>query len=202
MELGAMRITFDTGDDGSFGLPEGDPLPPQDRASTQRTAAKPLLDSLYRTQAPRLLRFFSRRIDRQDAPDLVHESFVRFAGAASSSISEPEQPEAYLNQIATNLLRNRARAAVQRSVARHVCADDVLLPANDALATLEARDMLNRLEAAMARLSPKTREIFMAHRIDGLSYKQIGADTGLSVKGVEWHMSKAIAHIARAVGKR
>src|SRR3546814_5521257 len=67
------------------------------------------------------------------------------------------------------------------------------------IAEVEARDVLNRVGAAMARLSPKTREIFMAHRLDGLSYKEIGEKTGLSVKGVEWHVSKAIAHIARAV---
>ena len=195
-------MTFDVGNGGPVGVAEGDPLPPQDRAPGHPPVQNRSLDKLYRAQAPRLLRFFARRADRQDVPDLVNESFVRFAGAAAMTENGFEQPEAYLSRIATNLLRNRARAALQRSVARHVCADDVALPANDALATLEARDMLNRLEAAMAKLSPKTREIFMAHRLDGLSYKQISADTGLSVKGVEWHMSKAIAHIARAVGKR
>src|SRR3546814_1410038 len=82
-----------------------------------------------------------------------------------------------------------------------VSAEDVPLPANDMIAEVEARDVLNRVGAAMARLSPKTREIFMAHRLDGLSYKEIGEKTGLSVKGVEWHMSKAIAHIARAVSR-
>src|SRR3546814_12244278 len=97
-----------------------------------------------------------------------------------------------LNQIAVNLLRNRARAAFQQSVARQVSAEDVPLPANDMIAEVEARDVLNRVGAAMARLSPKTREIFMAHRLDGLSYKEIGEKTGLSVKGVEWHMSKEI----------
>ena len=197
-----MRLTFGVGNDGPVGLAEGDPLPPHDRAPSLPAVQHPSLEKLYRAQAPRLLRFFARRADRQDAPDLVNESFVRFAGAAAMAENGFEQPEAYLSRIATNLLRNRARAALQRSVARHVCTDDVALPANDALATLEARDMLNRLETAMAKLSPKTQEIFMAHRLDGLSYKQISADTGLSVKGVEWHMSKAIAHIARAVGKR
>src|SRR3546814_7710072 len=70
-----------------------------------------------------------------------------------------------LNQIAVNLLRNRARAAFQQSVARQVSAEDVPLPANDMIAEVEARDVLNRVGAAMARLSPKTREIFMAHQI-------------------------------------
>lgn len=197
-----MRITFNADDDGAVRLAEGDPIPPDDRASVHTAISRTTLEALYRAQAPRLLRFFSRRADRQDVGDLVQESFVRFAGATTSPDNAPDHPEAYLSQIATNLLRNRARAAYQQSISRHVSTDDILLPANDAIASIEARDMLNRLDAAMAKLSPKTREIFMAHRLDGLTYKLIGEKTGLSVKGVEWHMSKAIAHIARVLGKR
>ena len=58
--------------------------------------------------------------------------------------------------------------------------------------------MLRRMEAAMLKLRPITREIFMAHRLDGLSYAEIADRTGLSVKGVEKHMGKAIAQVTRA----
>lgn len=61
--------------------------------------------------------------------------------------------------------------------------------------------MLRRLEAAMLKLKPKTREIFMAHRPDALSYAEIAERTGLSVKGVEKQMSKAIAQIDRMLGR-
>ena len=50
----------------------------------------------------------------------------------------------------------------------------------------------------MLKLRPITREIFMAHRLDGLSYAEIADRTGLSVKGVEKHMSKAIAQVTRS----
>ena len=62
--------------------------------------------------------------------------------------------------------------------------------------------MLRRMEAALARLSPKTRAIFVAHRLDGATYADLAERHGLSVKGVEWHMSKAIALLHRAAGKR
>lgn len=198
----AMRMTFDHDGDVPLGLAEGEPLPPDDRAPIYDVQPKIALEAVYRAQAPRLMRYFARRTDRQDAGDLVQESFARLAGAGASTDHVPDQPEAYLNQIAANLLRNRARAAFQRSVAKHVSSDDVMLPANDMIAAVEARDVLNRLDAAISKLSPKTREIFMAHRRDGLSYKEIGEKTGLSVKGVEWHMSKAIARVARVMGAR
>ncbi len=182
----------------SFAAPirDDDPLPPEDRPTTVA------LDDLYRAQASRLHRFFARRSDSQDANDLVQESFARLAKADLMSSKPIEQPEAYLNQIAANLLRNRAKSALQRSLARQVPIDDVPLAGSDTVAALEARDTLNRLQQALMRLSPKTREIFLAHRVDGLSYKEIANRTGLRLKSVEWHMSKAIAFLDRALRTR
>ncbi|OHT19107.1 RNA polymerase sigma factor [Edaphosphingomonas haloaromaticamans] len=176
-------------------LSDDDPLPPEDRVVRHAIG----LDDLYRVHGPRLLRYFARRADRQDAKDLVHESFVRFASSAALREQTVDCPEAYLNQIATNLLRDRAKSALQRSLAHHVPADDVPLAGADLVAALEARDKLNRLQNALMRLKPKTREIFLAHRLDGLSYRQIAERSGLSIKGVEWHMTKAIDYLDRAL---
>ena len=176
-------------------LGEDDPFPPEDRVVPRSTA----LDDLYRVHGPRLLRFFSRRADRQDASDLMHESFLRFVSSPACRDQTVECPEAYLNQIATNLLRDRAKSALQRSLASHIPAEEVPLAGTDLVATLEARDKLDRLQSALMRLKPKTRDIFLAHRLDGLSYKQIAERSGLSIKGVEWHMTKAIDHLDRAL---
>jgi RNA polymerase sigma-70 factor (ECF subfamily) len=164
--------------------------------------APPSLGELYRTHAPRLLRFFARRGQQDEAGDLVQESFTRFADARARTAAAIDRPEAYLSRIATNLVRNRAKTALRRSLASHVPADDEPLTAHDAVALLEARDQIERLQKALASLAPKTREIFLAHRLDGLSYKDIATQTGLSVKGVEWHMGKAIAHLDRLLRHR
>lgn len=178
-------------------LLEDDPLPPEDRV---RSAAKRALEDLYRSEAPRLLRFFARRCRREDAQDLLQESFARFAVVEDRTAIAC--PEAYLSTIAANLLRNRAKSALQRTLALHVPADQVALTAPDLVAALEARDQLNRLQGALVRLRPKTRTIFLAHRLDGLTYNEIAKATGLSLKGVEWHMTKAIAHLDRAMQAR
>ena len=62
--------------------------------------------------------------------------------------------------------------------------------------------MLDRIQNALMRLSPKTREVFLAHRVDGHSYNDIAKRMELSVKGVEWHMTKAIAHLDRVLRSR
>ncbi|MGC6400300.1 RNA polymerase sigma factor [Sphingomonas sp. FW199] len=172
-----------------------DPLPPQDRVC--RPVSR--VDHLYDVHGPKLLRFFKRSADHQDAGDLVQESFLRLVNAETIRDGRVDCAEAYLNQIALNLLRDRARSALNRSLARHISVDDVALPDCDPVARLEARDKLNRLQQALLRLKPKTRAIFLAHRLDGLTYKEIAERHELSVKGVEWHMTKAIDHLDRAL---
>lgn len=180
-------------------LAEGDPLPPDNRVAAGSVLA---LNDLYQTQAPLLHRYFAQRTDRQDVGDLVQESFARLVDASATKDRTIEQPEAYLNRIATNLLRSRARTALQRSLAQHVPADEESLAGPDMIAALEARDLLNRLQGALMRLNPKTREIFLAHRVDGVSYSDIAKRMGLSVKGVEWHMTKAIARLDHVLRSR
>jgi RNA polymerase sigma factor (sigma-70 family) len=163
------------------------------------TGATMSLSELHRLHCRRLLRFFARHGAWQDADDLVQESFARLAKARIYGTKSIEKPEAYLSRIASNLLRDRAKIALRRSLSSHVPADEVPLAGDDPVAALEARDQLQRLEASLARLSPKTRSVFLAHRRDGMSYKDIANQTGLSVNAVERRMSKAIAHIDRVL---
>lgn len=156
------------------------------------------LETLYRQQSPRLLRSLTRRTaDREEARDLVHEIFYRIARLGAAGNLRLDRPEAYLSRMAANLLRDRAKTAVRHRTGNHVPAEEQMLAGPHPERLLESRDMLTRLEAAMLKLRPKTREIFIAHRVHGLSYAEIAERTGLSVKGVEKQMSKAIAHIDR-----
>jgi len=161
------------------------------------------VDRLFRSQAPRLFRFLLRRTaQREDAADLLQETFLRLVRMAAVE-TLPISPEAYLQRIASNLLRDRARRRIIRSDDLHVPLDDQILPdcRPGPGTVLEMQDLVNQYEAALAKLRPKTREIFLLHRRDGLTYAQIAAEAGLSVSGVEKHMMKAIAHIDRVFGR-
>jgi RNA polymerase sigma-70 factor (ECF subfamily) len=177
------------------GIAEGDPLPPDERA----TETPEPLASLYRSDSRRLLRFFARRAPAPDAPDLVHDSFVRLAAREQDVGPVIERPAAYLSRIASNLLRNLRKQNARRSAEHHAPLDEARLSIADPVHALEARDMLARIEAALALLPERTKDIYLAHRLDGYSYAEIAALTGLSIKGVEWQMSKAIAHVDRVL---
>lgn len=180
-------------------LPEGDLASPADCASP--VSEDRLLADLYRAESPRLVRILARRTrNPDDAHDLVQDVFFRLARLGGQALSL-DRPQAYLRRIASNLLKDRAKSAANQSAALHVVADEKVLPGIDPHRILESRDMLRRLEAAIMRLRPKTREVFMAHRIEGLTYAEIAERTGLSVKGVEKQISKALVQLDRMLNR-
>jgi RNA polymerase sigma-70 factor (ECF subfamily) len=179
---------------------EGDPLSPEDRSPWSDDEA--LLAELYRSESPKLVRILSRRTTNSaDAQDLVQDVFFRFARMRGRWPSSLERPQAYLRRIANNLLKDRAKSDVRHCATLHVVADEEVLQGPDQHSLLESRDMLRRLEAAIMRLRPKTREIFMAHRIDGMTYAEIAQRTGLTVKGVETQMSRALSQLDRMLNR-
>lgn len=60
-------------------------------------------------------------------------------------------------------------------------------------------EFLERLNQAIATLPRRDREIFLAHRVDGLSYQEIADRTGLSVRRVERHIARALYGIDRTL---
>ena len=58
-------------------------------------------------------------------------------------------------------------------------------------------ELLKKLERAMLKLPRSTREIFLAKRLDGMSYQEIADRTGLTVRQVERHMARALCRLCR-----
>ena len=66
---------------------------------------------------------------------------------------------------------------------------------------LDDAELLRRLERAIRTVPRRTREIFLAHRLDGMSYAQIAQRTGLSVRQVERHMARTIYRLCTEVDR-
>ncbi len=182
--LGPVRLPLD----------EGDPLPP---GHDLVGAPGDMLGDLYRAERPGLLRFLSRCTPGDCAEDIVQQVFTRMAGKTEDQAAAIASPGAYLREAARNLLRDEARSAMRTSRHLHVSTEDVPLHDGDPIAAIEARDRLARLEQAVLRLKPLTQQIFLARRLDGYSYAEIAQRTGLSIRGVEKQMSRAIKQLGR-----
>ncbi len=89
-------------------------------------------------------------------------------------------------------LRERARRALERSLA------PVASPPDEP----PDPELLTRIEAALLTLPRKRRAIFLAVRLDGMSYAELATQTGLSVRQVEREVACAIAHIDRCLEQR
>lgn len=185
-----------------FGIPEGEPLPPERLEPSSVPVRGASLEDVYRSQAPRLMRLFRRRADRDDAQDLLQDTFVRFARIEPEARAAIESIPAYLTRVAGNLLRDRGKAFRRSGPLQPLDEERDMVATSDPLTVLESRDILNRVEAAMLQLTPTTREIFMARRLDGLSHAEIAERTGLAVKTIEWHMTKALTQLHRVLKTR
>lgn len=157
------------------------------------------VEELYRRSAPSFVRLLAARTRRrEDSADLVQSIFARLLARARGG--GLESADAYLARMAANEAVSHSRRARRdlELAERFAEAGEASV---DPHRQLETRDMLRRIEAAVARLKPRTRAIFLAHRLEGLSYAEIAGRMGLTVKGVEKQMSKAMAHIDRTVGR-
>lgn len=158
------------------------------------------LDLLYRIEAPRLMRYFKAYGSHDEAHDLLQDAFlnlVRVKPAVTRGNSG-----AYLQRIARNLMFNRWkykkrwRALIdERALDEH---QQIPLRPEQGL-HLEAQDMMQQYRIAVAALPAKTREIFLLHRVDDLSYREIAQRLNLSIKAIEYHIASALKHINRAL---
>jgi RNA polymerase sigma factor (sigma-70 family) len=57
---------------------------------------------------------------------------------------------------------------------------------------VEVRARLERVKEGLARLSPRTREVFLMHRLSNLKYHEIAARLEISSSAVEKHVAKAV----------
>lgn len=124
-----------------------------------------------------------------DADDLVQEAWVRLTFYEGEQVVA--KPEAFMMRTALNLSIDTHRSSVCHG--EQLMVDEVVLldtaPGTEAIVL--ARERMARLSLGLGRLTDKTRDIFLAHRIDGLTYQEIAQNHGLSISTVEKHVAKA-----------
>lgn len=67
---------------------------------------------------------------------------------------------------------------------------------------LTEAEIIERLEAGLQRMSKLRRDIFLAIRLDDLSYVEIAELTGLSVEQVERHVARSLVALLEAFDGR
>lgn len=129
-----------------------------------------------------------------DAQEIVQEVFIRL-WEHRKRIDTTKNITAYVYMIARNYILDTIRSKEFRSKFQNTenfVVSSNVVPADDEIVYYEYMDVLFK---AIETLPPRSREIYCLSRDKNLSYRQIATQTGISVKMVEKHISKALAHI-------
>jgi len=168
-----------------------------DRQDDPDAGNRPDLEAMYREESPRLARYFKARFrGTEDPDDLVQEVFARLA--AGRPFGELRDPRGYLRRILRNFLIDRNRKS--RNAPGLVSMDGVepSIPP-DQMHAIEVTQMRQQYRFAVDALPPRTREVFLLHRVQELSVKMIAERLGISTRTVEWHISEAVLRIGKAL---
>ncbi len=154
----------------------------------------------------RLRNFIRRRVsDPVDADDILQDVFFELVEA--SRLVEPiEQVGAWLFRIARNRIIDRFRKNSLRPAPLGLAqssGDEVapsfeeLLPSPDGGpdAAYARRVLLEELDAALDELPAMQREVFIAHEIDGQSFRELALETGIGINTLLARKRRAVLHL-------
>jgi RNA polymerase sigma factor (sigma-70 family) len=167
-------------------------------------------EAIERDQS-RLRNFIRRRVpDREDAEDVLQDVFYELV-EAYRLMKPVEQVTAWLFGVArnriTDLFRSKRKkkweafrsepALATLAEDREVLQLEELLPSPDAGPdALYARGvLLEEMDAALDELPEEQREVFIAHELMGQSFKEIAAQTGVSVNTLLSRKHYAVLHL-------
>jgi RNA polymerase sigma factor (sigma-70 family) len=160
---------------------------------------------LYRSYQTALLRFLTNRVGREDAPDLVQETFVRMVQSGTDP-GVIRNDRAFLFHVAGNVVADHGRATRRRNRLLTPDEVDALLSVPDESArpdrAAQARIEGQHLARALAEMPPRRAEAFRLSRLNGLSHQAIASRLGVSVRTVEGEIRMALDHCAERLGRR
>lgn len=166
------------------------------------------LHSAFKQLKQPLLNFLKRRLGNPcDAEDLVQESFTRWAAAERGGVVA-QRPKQFVFQIAANLACDHLRRRSRQEDVFVECRGTASLsapaeldlpeiadePSVDPAVRVEHREALALLEAAIAGLPERQRQVLLLSRIEGLTQEQIAERLGISRRMVVRHLSHALAY--------
>jgi len=163
------------------------------------------ISEVVKRERSRLRNFIRRRVpDPRDAEDVLQDVFYRLV-EANRLLMPIEHVTGWLFRVArnriTDLLRKKkpetfSDAAVEDEDGELLQVED-LLPSPDAgPEALYFRNLLlDELELALDELPDEQREVFVAHELEGRSFKELAAETGVSVNTLLSRKRYAVLHL-------
>jgi transmembrane sensor len=148
---------------------------------------------------PDIVRQLTRSTGCPDrARELAHDIWLKLVCGAPHA-AEVGHTRAYLLSAAQHL----AVDGVRRGQRHDIVVDDLALRATlqapDVADQVAHRQALQAVERALAALPQRTRQVFLAHRLDGTGHDELAAQHGVSRSAVERDLQRAQAAVQQAI---
>jgi len=168
------------------------------------------ISEVVKREQSRLRNFIGRRVpDPRDAEDILQDVFYELV-EANRLLMPIEHITGWLFRVARNRITDLFRKKKPESFSAAVAGvqtdeddDDELLYLDDLLPSpdagpeaLYARSvLLDELELAVDELPEEQREVFVAHELQGRSFREMAAETGVSVNTLLSRKRYAVLHL-------
>ena len=179
----------------------------KDAAGLERMALEQdkRISEVVKREQSRLRNFIRRRVpDPRDAEDILQEVFYELV-EANRLLMPIEHVTGWLFRVARNRITDLFRKKKPESFSDTAVADedDELLQLEDLLPSPDAGPealyarhvLLDELELAVEELPEEQREVFVAHELEGRSFKEMAAETGVSVNTLLSRKRYAVLHL-------
>jgi RNA polymerase sigma factor (sigma-70 family) len=165
-----------------------------------------IVDTISR-ERNRLRSFIRKRVANADeADDILQDVFCELVEAAR--LMKPvEQVNAWLFRVARNRItdlfrKRRPEVSTDRPVlsadAEELRFEDLLPSPDGGPEAAYAREvLLDEIDAALDELPEEQRDVFVAHELEGKSFKELAAETGLSVNTLLARKRYAVLRLRR-----
>lgn len=163
------------------------------------------ISEVVKREQSRLRHFIRRRVpDPGDAEDILQDVFYRLV-EANRLLMPIEHVTGWLFRVARNRITDLFRKKEPENFSDLDVADEDdevsqfedLLPSPDAgpEALYARKILLDELQRALAELPTEQRVVFIAHEFEGRSFKEIAAETGVSLNTLLSRKRYAVLHL-------
>ena len=163
------------------------------------------ISEIVAEERSRLRNFIRRRVpDPADAEDILQEVFYKLV-AANRLLMPIDHVTGWLFRVARNRITDLFRKSREETFSDAAGEDEDgeilqiedLLPSPDAgpEALYVRRVLLDELELALDELPGEQREVFVAHELEGRSFKELSAESGVNVNTLLSRKRYAVLHL-------
>ncbi|GHB87042.1 DNA-directed RNA polymerase sigma-70 factor [Persicitalea jodogahamensis] len=125
------------------------------------------------------------------AEDIVSEVFCKFWKKKSYE-SVTSSYRYYLFRSVRNESLNYLRQRFLQNEGIEAAEAHASSPAHSPILATQYEEVAARVEQLVEELPPQCRRVFLLNRFEGMKYREVADELGVSIKTVETHMSKAL----------